>query len=158
MLLTLALTSLAQASDVATTKKFGIGVASGPTGIAATGKFYLTDKAGISGYIGTSGWYHGFRANFEMEFYEIESWDFGRLDLYWDVGVDLGLWTWGVSTGLVGVGGGVGIELQFEKVPASVFVDAGLGIYPVNAYDTIGPKAGFGLIAPRGAAGGRWYF
>ncbi|MES2641586.1 MAG: hypothetical protein V4850_18995 [Myxococcota bacterium] len=159
MLLALALSSVVEASDVATTKKFGIGVASGPFAISATGKFYLSEKSGIAAYLGSSGIYHGARVNFESEFVEFGDWDFGRLDMYWDAGVDVGLWTYFGYTGAqIGVGGGVGIELQFNKVPASVFVDVGLGVYPLNLCSGYGAYAGFCLISPRGAAGGRWYF
>jgi hypothetical protein len=154
-----ALTTNANASDVATTKKLGVGVATGPFAISATGKYYLSDKVGISAYLGTSGVYHGLRANFEMEFWPIHDWNFGRLDMYWDAGVDAGLWTYFGYTGAqVGLGGGVGAELQFEKVPASVFVDVGLGVYPLNLCSGYGAYAGFCLVSPRGAAGGRWYF
>lgn len=159
MLTALVLSSFAYATDVGVIKKFGIGIATGPMGISATGKYYLNQKMGISAYIGSSVQYQGLRANFEMEFLEPADWDFARLGLYWDAGVDLGIWTWyGLNAGIVGVGGGVGAELQFHEVPASVFVDVGIGLYPVNAYDELKEIAGFGLIAPRGAAGGRWYF
>jgi hypothetical protein len=159
MLTFLALVATANASDVATEKKFGIGVASGPMAISVTGKYYFSDKAGVSAYLGTSGLYTGLRANFEDEFVTFHEWDFGRLDMYWDAGLDVGLLSYyGVGGFELGVGGGVGVELQFEKVPASVFVDAGLGIWPLNGATYVDGFPGFGLVSPRGAAGGRWYF
>ncbi len=157
LLASLLLAGSAAASEVATEKRLGVGVASGPFAISATGKYYLSDKSGISAYLGTSGVYHGLRANFESEFLEIQEWDFARLDLYWDAGIDFGVWTWFGSAAHFGIGGGVGIELQFNDVPASVFVDAGLGVYPVCS----GAGAGYTgacLVGGRGAAGGRWYF
>lgn len=157
--------SFANATEVATAKKLGIGVASGPFYISATGKYYLSKKSGISAYLGTSfASYNGLRVNFESEFVEFADWDFGRLDMYWDAGLDVGVWMSPFAyadgshdvAGQLGIGGGVGVELQFHKYPASVFVDVGLG---VNALNTCAYSAStFCLISPRGAAGGRWYF
>lgn len=159
MLTALALSAVVHASDIGESKKFGIGVASGPMAISATGKFYLNQKSGISAYLGTSGTYHGLRANFESEFVEFAEWSFARLDMYWDAGLDAGLFSWWGYTGAqLGVGGGVGVELQFSKVPAHVFVDVGLGVYPLNFCNTYTAYSGLCLIQPRGAAGGRWYF
>jgi hypothetical protein len=160
VLTALAFVAFAQASDVGTVKKLGLGVATGPFFASVTGKYYLSDKVGISAYLGTNGFYHGIRANFEMEFVEFHEWDFGRLDMYWDAGVDAGLYTSVFYTSLgyggeLGVGGGVGVELQFSNVPASVFVDAGLGIHPICGSLSL---SGFCLVQGRGAAGGRWYF
>lgn len=159
MLTALALSTLVQASEIGTTKKFGIGVASGPMAISATGKYYFNDRAGLSFYAGTSGLYHGARVNFESEIVEFADWDWATFGMYWDAGVDLGLYSWwGYAGANVGVGGGVGVELQFAEVPAQVFVDAGLGVYPVNFCNVYTSYAGFCLVSPRGAAGGRWYF
>ncbi len=159
MLTALALISIAHATEIATSKKFGIGLASGPGGLAIAGKYYLDSKGGIAGYLGTSWRYQAVRVNYEREFYQIESWGFARLDLYWDAGVDIGSWFYyGKVAGVIGFGGGVGAELQFHEVPLNLFLDIGLGIYPVNAYDELDKFAGFGLVAPRGALGARWYF
>jgi hypothetical protein len=155
----LLVSTLAQASDVGTSKRIGVGVATGPGILDATGKYYLNDKMGISAYLGTSFSYHMLRGNFEMEFVELADWDFARMDMYWDAGIDLGLHTaYGFVDGQFGLGGGVGVELQFHEVPAHVFVDVGLGVNPLNFCDIYEAPGGFCLIAPRGAAGGRWYF
>lgn len=159
MLTALLVSSLAHATDVATSKRIGIGAATGPAYLTATGKYYLNDKMGISAYLGTSFVFHMLRANFEMEFVELADWDFARFDMYWDAGLDLGLHTYyGYVGGQLGIGGGVGVELQFHELPASVFVDGGLAVNPLNFCSVYQAPGAFCLISPRAAAGGRWYF
>lgn len=159
MLTALALTAAVHATEIGTSKKFGIGLASGSQAGALTGKFYVSEPAGFAVYVGTSGWYNGLRINYEREFYPVDSWGWAQLDLYWLVGVDVGLWTYyGKNPMVFGAGGGVGADMQFHDVPLSVFLDIGVGLYPINAYDELDRFAGFGVFAPRGAFGGRWYF
>ena len=147
----------AEASEVATSKMFGIGVASGPNAIDFTLKYWFNEKMGISGYAGTSIVYHAVRVNFESEIVKFAEWSFAGFDMYWDAGVDVGYWFYGAP--VVGVGGGVGVELKFNSVPAHVFADVGLQVNPIN------PCGGYGgyynglcYVSPRVAAGGRWYF
>lgn len=159
--LLLLLSAPADASDVGSPNKFGIGVASGPSAIDFTGKYYFNEKAGLAFYAGTSFVYHNVRVNYESEIKTFVEWPWAEFVMYWDAGVDAELWTFYGSTFEVGVGGGVGVELQFEKVPAQVFVDAGLGVYPVNYCSGITASTGvpcFGWVQGRGAAGARWYF
>lgn len=159
MVTALALTALAHATEIGTTKKFGLGLASGSHFGALTGKYYLNENVGVVVYVGNSGWYTGVRANYEREFHALDSWGWAQLDLYWLVGADVGLWTYyGRYPAVIGAGGGVGADMQFHDVPLSVFLDVGLGLYPINAYDELDRFAGFGLVAPRGSLGGRWYF
>lgn len=159
MLTALLLSSTVFATEIGTSKKFGIGIASGAHYFSITGKYYLDEKSGISCYIGNSWLYQGLRANYEREFYPVGNWGWANLDLYWAAGLDLGLWTYyGNYPAVFGVGGGIGADLQFEDIPLSIFGDVGVGLYPVNAYDSIGKFAGFGLFAPRTALGARFYF
>ncbi|MFZ5478654.1 MAG: hypothetical protein ACOZNI_17920 [Myxococcota bacterium] len=146
--------SLANATDVARTRKFGIGASTGVAYLAFTGKYYFDPKGGIAFWAGTSGIHHQARVNYEREFVEFADWDFARFDMYWDVGADFGVWYLGTAE--VGAGGGVGVELQFHEVPVQVWVDAGAGVYP-SCYG-YGVYVGGCFLQGRGSAGGRWYF
>ncbi len=164
MLTTLLLcTQLAHAgSDVGTEKKFGVGVSTGDPAVAFTGKFWLSDHAGIAFYAGTSFVHHSVRASFQSNIHTWgEDWSFGRLPLYWHAGVDAGLYTvLGYVAPTVGVNGGVGVALQFDAVPAEVFAEAGLHV-GYNGYCGVSYYTGSAVgcwVSGMGAAGGRWYF
>jgi hypothetical protein len=155
--------NFAHATEVARGKQFGIGPsATGDTIISVTGKYWFNEKMGLSFHAGTSGAYHGARGSIEGEFVEFGDWPFARFAMYWAAGIDAGVNTAFTLAPEVGVGGGVGVTLQFHDVPAEVFVDAGLSVYPLN-YCTInacgfGYGFGYGLVQLRPAVGGRWYF
>lgn len=159
----LLLTSLAHAgSEVGSDRTFGIGVATGDPALAVTGKLWLSDNAGIAFFAGTSVLHHGVRGSFQSNIHTWgEDWSFGRLPLYWHAGVDAGLWTvLGAVRPTFGVNGGAGVALQFDAVPAEVFVEAGLHVgydtYCAGGYGRFyGPACFVGGLY---AAGGRWYF
>lgn len=151
-------------SDVGDSKKFGIGVATGAPLAAFTGKYWFNDKSGLAFYAGTAIVYHTARASFQSNIHTWgESWSWGQLPLYWHVDAEAGVYTvpgYTVAPTL-GVGGGVGVALQFQKVPAEVFVEAGLGVgyngYCVDALTGTGVAAAC-YLRGMGAGGGRWYF
>jgi hypothetical protein len=153
---------LANATEVGKGKVFGIGATTGYPAIAVTGKYYLNQKTGIAAFLGTTVFYHQLQVEYQSEFLEIHDWDFARFPIYWFAGLDLGL-TSLVNGSLdftlypkIGVIGGVGVALQFHDVPAEVFVESGLGIYPLNGCDGFYYAAC--LPGVMGHAGGRWYF
>jgi len=154
--------SPAHATDVATSKKLGLGVATGYPYLNITAKYYLDDKGGIALYLGTAGTFQNLRGAYQRELAELGNWSWARLPLYWQAGADLGLWTtgYGYAAPRIGVFGGAGASLQFHKVPAEVFVEAGIGVLPLNGYchDANLVADGACWIGVSSEAGGRWYF
>lgn len=166
MLLALVLSSVTAdaATDIGTEKKFGIGVATGAPLLSLTGKYYLTERSGIVGYAGTTFFSHALRVGYQAPIHTWgENWSWGQLPLYWHVDAEVGVWTYLGSGIQVGAGGGVGLALQFAKVPAELFTEVGIGVYPLNycniSYPGIpGSTRALCIVAPFGAAGARWYF
>jgi hypothetical protein len=139
-------------SEVGTSKTTGIGVNLGYPN-AFTAKLYFKPKSGMSV---TAGAYPGglgtamVRVQYEQVFYTIGNWDWGKLDLYWNAGVGSNVTIVGLNL-QPGIGGGVSALLRFKDVPAEVFVDNSIYVYPAlfsAAFDT-------GYV---GGLGGRWYF
>jgi hypothetical protein len=151
----------AQASEVATTKMFGIGGMLGaPTGLSL--KYYFTPRHGVDLGVGVGFWggsalyVHG---DYEIHFMltQAEAFD---LPLYVGVGAKLILWFadqshayWfdnGVHQGYLGIGlrVPVGIAFNLNAIPLDVFLEVvpGLGFFP-----------GFGFFLD-GAVGVRYYF
>lgn len=162
MLVALLLSSWAHATEVAIDKKFGIGVSTGYPYLNVTGKYYFNDKAGIAGYLGTTGSYQSLRAAYQSEIAEMANWDWARFPIYWQAGVEVGLWTpgYGYAGGQLGVFGGIGVALQFHEVPAEVFGEVSLGVTPLNQYCHDADIVADGVCWLGGGitAGGRWYF
>lgn len=159
----LLLSGLALATEVGKTELFGIGASTGwPGAISVTGKYYFNQKIGLAAFLGTSVVVSGLQAQVEGEFYEIKDWSWARLPLLWFAGVDLGITSYHngrLDDGIyphIGAYGGVGAALQFHSVPAEVFVQAGIALYPVNGCS--GFAYGLCLANGVGRAGGRWYF
>lgn len=164
--------SLAHAqTDIGTTKKFGLGLETGNTTIAVAGKYYFSPKMGIAFAGGTTFSYHAARAAIEGEIVHWgDKWSWGQLPLYWHAGLEGGAYTLPgyPAYARLGVGGGVGVALQFKKVPIELFTQAGLAFYPVNGYcvDVTAPASAalgvdlsaFCYIGGMGAGGARWYF
>lgn len=154
--------SFAHATEVAIDKKFGLGVATGVPYLNVTMKYYLNDKSGIAAYAGSSILYHDLRAAWQSEFVEAANWSWARLPIYWQAGIDVGLWTasYGYASGRLGVFGGAGGALQFHNVPAEVFVEASIGVFPVNGYCTDSNVVADAVcwVQPGTTVGGRWYF
>lgn len=152
-LLMLANAPTAEASDIGTDKKFGIGAHLGSSA-TITGKYYLSEKNGLAFHVGT--WYfwsiHA-RVQFESEFVEFADWDFGRLDMYWNAGVSFNQGFFYAGTD-IGVGGGVGVELQFHNFPLQVFIEADLHIQPTGFI----PGFGYSWYSYYAGPGARWYF
>ena len=162
LLLALSLTDAAHATEVGTYKKLGLGVATGLPYVSLTGKIYLTDEAGFAGYVGTEFEAHYVRVAYQREFKELQNWDWSRLDMYWQLGLDAGIQTqnFGYVGGYLMPYGGLGAELQFHEVPAQVFLELGLGPSVLNTYCHAAGKVNDGLcwVDVNGAFGGRWYF
>ncbi len=150
MLLSLLLAlSTAQATEVGTSKTFGIGFQGGYPA-TFTGKYWINDAGGVSFHVAASAFYLEGRAQVEQRFYDIGNWSFADLALYWDAGVSTRLWTT-TSGGLsVGPTGGVGAEMRFHAVPAAVFAETNFQYYLL---DLTAPTTGV-----TSGAGGRWYF
>ncbi len=164
--------SLAHAqTDIGTTKKFGLGIGTGPTTIALTGKYFFNEKSGLAFFAGTSFVSHQARVAYQSNIHSWgDNWSWGQLPLYWHVDVEGGLDAYPGYAGYprLGVGGGVGVALQFKKVPIEVYADVGIGVYPVNGYCSavaadaaaltgIDVSAGC-WIGGMGGGGARWYF
>ena len=158
----LLLPSFASASDVATREQFGIGVATGYPFLNVTGKYYLGPKAGIAAYVGTAFYYQNLRGAYQLELTELHAWDWARLNLYGQAGLDIGLVTqsWGKAQGRIGPFVGAGTALQFNKVPLEVFAELGIGVEVVNTYCHAANAVSDGAcwIGINGGSGARWYF
>ena len=141
--------SAAQATEVGTSKAFGLGLQAGYPD-TFTGKYWVNDQGGLAFHIGAfSEFYLDGRIQLEQRFYDIGNWSFAHLGLYWNAGVTTRLRHTG---GVVSLGptGGVGAEMRFHVVPAAVFAEANFQYYLLDA-------GLFGLPYTTGA-GGRWYF
>lgn len=149
----LALLSTVHAAELGTDWKLGVGGATGDTFIAATGKYFLTDKFGVSGYLGTSIVRQRLRVNTELDLVSLAELDVADLELYVLLGVDFGLGTsYGVSAE-IGGGLGAGISMRFNNFPAEAFLDVGAGGYPVCATSFWY----WCYVQPRADLGFRWY-
>lgn len=157
MLLTVLMATVtASASDIGESRRFGLGIQVG-TSQTVTLKAYFNPWMGIAlhGGITTAlGGVHA-RAQFEMEFFEIHDWDFGRLDLYWNAGFTVTGIVTGSHTGArPGLHGGIGIEMQLHPVPLQVFLEVDPVFYP---FWTLSEVEYFPLGVHVGL-GARWYF
>lgn len=147
-------------SEIGTDRKFGLGVEVGNgTYLNVSGKYWLSEKTGIAFHAGTAFWYHEVGGRFEMVVYEGHWFDWADVPIWWFAGVDAGLYTATYTAPQVGITGGAAAALQFAKFPGEVFVQAGLGIFPVNYCSALSPLAGATCIVQgRGGAGFRYYF
>lgn len=162
----LLLTHFAHATEIGTDKKLGVGVATGDVYVAFSGKYWLSEKSGLTAMLGTSFVYQSLRVGYESNIVTFgQDWSFGQLPVYWHADVELSAYTVPYAFyPRIGAGGGAGVALQFESLPAEVFVNAGLTIgYTGYCSSSYGVLGGAGLrvgclIRPLGTAGGRWYF
>ena len=158
----LLLSHFAHATDIGTDKKLGLGVAFGDPYISFNMKYWLNEKSGLTANIGTNIFYSEVRVGYESNIHTFgEDWGFAQLPLYWFGAVDVGLYTPGFRAyPRFGVGGGAGVALQFEDVPAEVFATAGLSVgYTGGCSDVYGGFAPITcIVQPIGQLGGRWYF
>lgn len=150
-------------SDIGEDKKFGIGAEFGNgTYVNVSGKYWLSEKNGISFHAGTLFVYHEVGARFESTFLKGEWFDWADLPIFWWAGADVGVYTgYGIFAPQAGVSGGAGAALQFSGFPGEAFVTAGLGVYPISWCSAYGNFAGFNAgcwIQGRGTAGFRYYF
>lgn len=123
--------SLAHATDVGTTRRFGLGINVGwPEEI--TGKYWLDEESGIAVGLGAFGFrWFAVRAQYERDLMDLASWDWGVADLYWDVGARLDAYPGSYYTGGgLGVGpfGGVAARIRFHEVPVEGFVGPDIGV------------------------------
>ncbi len=153
-------------SEIGTDKKFGIGGSTGDPYIAVTGKYWLNEKSGIVGTFGTTIVYQTLRVDYESNIVTFgKDWSFGQLPLYWHADLEVGAYTpyYGLYPRFA-VGGGVGVALQFDSIPAEVFSNVGLtGGYSSFCGNSYGGAYGTGFalfcyINPIATLGGRWYF
>lgn len=157
-----ALASLAQASEVGTLKKFGVGASVGYP-VSATVKYFFNEQFAGAAYVGV--WYVGgldTRLEIEHHFLEPWQWGFGNLGFYWDAGLQFDVYPAGVYYGgqtSVGVGvyGGAAAYLRFNDVPAEVFAGGDVGVQFVT-YDTYQALPSPVLPLGHANAGGRWFF
>ena len=151
-------TSAAPATtEVGTIRKLGLGGSIGNGWLSAAGKYWFTPGTGVSGYVGTGGILQQVRANFEMDLFTVRDSDFGRFDMYWLLGVDTGVWLYpGFASPKLGFGAGLGVDLKLHDTPLDVFVDVGLGGYPIDfCSDSVQL---FCYLQPRTDLGVRYYF
>lgn len=160
----ISMTGVAHAgSDVGVDNKFGLGAEFGNgTYVNLSGKYYLSENAGISFHAGTLFVYHEVGAKFESNIIKGEWFDWADLPIFWWVGADAGLYSnAGYSAAQVGGSGGAGAALQFSGFTGEAFITAGLGVYPANYCGGLGGYSGFYAACwfqPRGTAGFRYYF
>jgi hypothetical protein len=147
----LLVSTLAHASEVGTTKKFGAGATTGWPFIQGTVKYYLDEKSGIAGFVGIGSWAGlDLRVQYEREITDFHEWDFGRLGMNWLAGGYLeSVWYYGGFA--PGAYGGANAYLKFNDVPAEVFSGPSLGV----GYFTY---AGAPYLMVFWDLGGRWYF
>lgn len=154
MLFALALATSAHAFTIGTDYKLGVGGATGDTFLALNGKYWLTSRFGVDGYLGTSFVRQRLRLNTELDVLEVSRIQSTSLEFYALVGADVGIGTaYGVQPD-IGIGGGVGLAARFAKFPGELFVDAGAGWYPVCA---VYFGAYFCDVQPRADLGFRYY-
>ena len=141
--------STAQATEVGTSKTFGLGLQGGYPA-TFTGKYWVNDLGGVAFHVGTVATYLEGRVQVEQRFYDIGDWSFANLGLYWNAGVSARSWTSSGTDVSIGPTGGVGAEMRFHVVPAAVFVETDAQYYVL---DPVSVPVGFTT-----GAGGRWYF
>jgi hypothetical protein len=138
-------------TQVGTKKKLGVGVSGGIPN-SFTMKYYLKPKSGIAVHVGLSlFWGSALRVQYEQDFWNIGNWAWGKLDMDFNVGVMSWMSLSNFSL-LPGAGGGVGVHLRFKDVPAEVFIDNAVYVYPTAFLNN---TRGLSYV---GGAGGRWYF
>lgn len=141
----------AGATEIGNTKTKGIGLTVGVPS-ALTGKLWLDQKSGISGYFGATvggGTAVALRVQYDREFVELADVPWSRMDLHWFAGGALAAFP-GAGLGLLGGVGGVGFDMQFHEFPLEAFAEVG----PI-----IGAIPGFGLTwGYTSTLGARWYF
>lgn len=153
-------TQLAHAgSDIGTDKKLGVGASTGDVYLAFSGKYWLSEKSGLTATLGTAFYYQAFRVGFESNIVTVgDDWSFGQLPIYWHADVELAAYTVPYAFyHRVAVGGGAGAALQFDSVPAEVFVNVGLTV-GYSGYCGTSYVAALCVVRPLGTVGGRWYF
>ncbi|MSP56556.1 MAG: hypothetical protein EXR69_13305 [Myxococcales bacterium] len=161
----LLLPRLAQATDIGSDLKLGLGAATGDVYVAFSGKYWLSESTGVTAMLGTSIVYQSMRIGYESNVMIFgENWGFGQLPLYWHADLELSANTVPYAFyPRIGAGGGAGAALQFESVPAEVFVNAGFTVgysgYCSSSYGALGAGLNLAcLIRPLATVGGRWYF
>lgn len=147
-------------SEVGTDRKFGLGLEFGNgTYVNVSGKYWLSEKIGIAFHAGTSFAYHEVGGRFEMVVYEGHWFDWADVPIWWFAGVDAGVLTAFYTAPQFGITGGAAGALHFAKFPGEAFVQAGIGIFPVNYCSGISALAGAACVVQgRGTAGFRYYF
>lgn len=158
MLVALTLAStVAEATEIGTTRKLGAGVSTGLGYVGITGKVLLSEKAGIAAYAATSFYYFATRVSFDLDLLEIHDWPFARMDLYGTAGLDFGGWALGYDVSPnFGIGGGAGVDLKFHDFPVQAFADGGLNFFPICYSGD--PRIVSCLVGGRVDVGGRYYF
>ncbi len=142
----------AYATDIGSSSKFGIGAETGYPMIANLSmKVWFNDQYGLSMRAGANFFdYFETAVRFEGVAYRGQWFDWADLPFIWHVGLDLGFEMDDRSPDWqVGPEAGFGAALQFSSFNGEVFVQHGIGIYPVTVWDT---------VEPRVSAGFRYYF
>ena len=142
----------AAGTEVGTSKTVGIGFLLGQPNLF-TAKFWLDEQSAVS--VAAGAYTNNLdrllvRVQYGRTFYTIGDWDWGILDLYWNVGAGTNLDLSG-TVWQPGAGGGVSAMIRFKDAPAEVFVDNSIYLYPglfSAAFES-------GYV---GGIGGRWYF
>jgi hypothetical protein len=147
-------------SEIGTDRTVGVGVEAGNAAYAnLSAKFWLGEMSGISLHAGTLFTYHEVGARYEGNFVKGEWFDWADLPIWWWVGADVGLYSYGgYSAVQVGPSGGVGAALQFSSFPGEVFATTGIGVFPLNYCSGLGGAGALCVVQPRGTAGFRYYF
>lgn len=157
MLTVLALTAQVHATEIGSSRPFGLGIQLGtPSGLS--GKFYLGGRRnaidfGVGAWYG-DGFYDSFYAHGTYSWHFPELTSGGGVAIPWRAGVGgwiaSGYWGWGRyrSDAILGVRVPIGLDFDLETAPVQFFVEAALAM-------SIFPGIAAGLDAGIGA---RYYF
>lgn len=156
-LLFLLLLPSARATDIATAKQIGIGAELGNGIIGVTGKYWFSPTVGVSAGVGNFGQLQQLRLNFEMDIFPVRETTFGRFDLFWLAGADIGMWLKpGIAVPRIGFGAGIGLDLKLHDEPIELFAHVGMGGFALDYCASVDDL--FCTLQPRAGLGGRYYF
>lgn len=148
-----ALASTAQASEVGTSKKLGLGLGGGTVNSGIAGKLFLSDKLALQGVLGSyGGWGYGLDVDAVQQFGSLATHEAG--ELVWGLGAGVGLFTWsgGVGGSSLAVSGVGQLAWRFHAVPLEVTAEWRPGFYFGGATELSG------IFLGGSGSAVRWFF
>jgi hypothetical protein len=154
-----ALASTAQASEVGTTKKLGLGLGGGTVNSGLAGKLFLSDKLALQGVVGQYFGY-GFGADVDavQELGSLFKHEAG--ELVWGAGAGVGLTTWETVVGYdqsssLSVSGIGQLAWRFHAIPAEATLEWRPSVF-LNSVPGFSNDSQLFLYGSGGAV--RWFF